>query len=141
VNGAVIAATEGVPIPDPLLLGPSPDSELDTGDDQPPIDKNMKWLVDFDESVRVGMGLQLVLPPSIASLDRLIVFGVKASLNSDDSAARLADLIPAQSYTQGFSFLAPGTPSNNTADAPSGFSSFDPGYDLSFQANQSQRER
>jgi hypothetical protein len=137
VSGAVVSIAQGGPISDPLPLGPSPKSDLTIEDDQPPVDEGMKWMVDFEEAVRIGMGLQLVLPPSIASLDRLIVFGVKATLNSDESAGRLADLIAAQSYTQGFSFLPPGTASNNTADAPSGFSSFDPGYDTSFQANQS----
>lgn len=138
LNGAVISIAQGSPISDPLSLGPSPDSELSVAEDQPPVDEGMKWMIDFEEAVRVGMGLRLILPPSIASLDRLIVFGVKASLNSDDSAGRLAELITAQNYTQGFSFLAPGTPSNNTADTASGFSSFDPGYDTSFLVNQEQ---
>lgn len=136
VNGVVVSTAQGSRILDPLPMGPSPKSDLTTKDDQPPVDEGMKWMIDFEEAVRVGMGLQFVLPPTVAGLDRLIVFGVKASLNSEDSAARLAELIAAQSYTQGFSFLARGTPSNNTAEAPSGFSSFDPGYDTSFQANQ-----
>ena len=60
--------------------------------------------------------------------------------NSDASAERLEELINAHGYTQGFSFLPPGTPSNNTAEAPSGFSSFDPGYESSFQADQASED-
>lgn len=137
-NGAVVAMAQGGRIPDPLPLGPSPTADVPANDDQAPVDDGMKWMVDFDEAVRVGMGLDLVLPTTLNSLDRLLVFGVKRSLDSDASAGRLAELLGAHSYTQGFSFLAPGTPSNNTADAPSGFSSFDPGYDTSYQANQAQ---
>jgi hypothetical protein len=80
----------------------------------------------------------MALPASIASLDRLLVFGIKGSLDSAASAQRLSELFAAHSYTQGFSFLAPGTPSNNTAETPSGFTSFDPGYDTSFQTHQEQ---
>jgi hypothetical protein len=135
-SGAIVGVAQGAPIPDPLPLGPSPDSDLTAGPDQPPVDEGMKWMVDFEDAVRKGMGLELSLPAGIQSLDRLVVFGVKGSLDSDTSANRIAELIAAQSYTQGFSFLAPGTPSNNTADVPSGFTSFDPGYDTSFQTNQ-----
>jgi hypothetical protein len=102
------------------------------------VDDGMKWMIDFGEAVRVGMGLELTLPAGIDFLDRLLVFGVKGSLDSDASAARLGELLAAHSYTQGFSFLPPGTPSNNTLQVSSGFSSFDPGYDASFQANQTQ---
>lgn len=135
-SGAIVAVAQSEPIPDPLPLGPSPQSDLESAPDQPPVDEGMKWMVDFEEAVRKGMGLQLALPAGVQSLDRLIVFGVKTTLDSVSSAGRIAELIAAQSYTQGLSFLAPGTPSNNTADVPSGFSSFDAGYDSSFQTNQ-----
>lgn len=135
-SGALVAVAQGAPIPDPLPIGPSPDSDLASGPDQPPVDEGTKWIVDFDEAVRQGMGLRLALPAGIQSVDRLVVFGVKGALDSVASATRIAELITAQSYTQGFSFLAPGTPSNNSVDTPSGFSSFDPGYDTSFQTNQ-----
>jgi hypothetical protein len=137
-GGAVVAVAQGGPILDPLPLGPSPTSDLASQDDQPPVDDGMKWMIDFEEAVRVGMGLDLALPASINSLERLLVFGVKGSLDSDASAERLAELLAAHSYTQGFSFLPAGTPSNNTADVSSGFSSFDPGYDTSFHATQGQ---
>ena len=135
-SGAVVAAAQGTPIPDVLPLGPAPESDLLSEPGVAPVDDGMKWMVDFEEAVRQGMGLQLTLPVGVQAVDRLLVFGVKGSLDSETSANRIAELIMAQSYTKGFSFLAPGTPSNNTADVASGFSSVDPGYDSSFQTNQ-----
>ena len=40
----------------------------------------------------------------------------------------------AHHYTDGLAFVPQGTPSNNTADAPSGFSSADPGQEVSYLA-------
>ena len=47
---------------------------------------------------------------------------------------RLAELFDAHHYTDGLSFVPQGTPSNNTEDAPSGFSSTDPGHEESYLA-------
>jgi hypothetical protein len=138
VSGNPFVVAQGNPISDPLAMGPDPNSEIATPDDQAPVDDGMKWMVDFDEAVRVGMGLELALPDNSHALDRLLVFGAKGSLDSDASAERLSKLAQAHSYTHGFSFLAQGMPSNNTAEASSGFSSFDPGYESSFEANQAQ---
>ncbi|WP_413935687.1 hypothetical protein [Nitrospira sp. BLG_1] len=138
VGGAVVAVAEGGKIPDPLPVGPSPDADVTPVDDQPPIDAGMKWMIDYDEAVLVGMGLELVLPAGISHLDRLLVFGVKRSLTAEDSALRLSELLSAQGYTQGLSFLEPGIPSNNSSMGSSGFSSFDAGYESSFHANQMQ---
>jgi len=43
-------------------------------------------------------------------------------------------LLDAHHYTDGLAFLLNGTPSNNTADAPSGFSTLDPGQQESYSA-------
>ena len=59
--------------------------------------------------------------------------GVKDSLDTKtDWAPKLKDLLDAHHYTSGLSFIPSGTPSNNTADEPSGFSSNDPGYETSY---------
>ena len=57
----------------------------------------------------------------------LLVLGVKASLSAVDSTKRIEELLDAHHYTDGLAFLVQGTPSNNTPDAPSGFSSRDVG--------------
>lgn len=137
-HGLAIAVAEGGPILDPLPMGPSPDADVIPADDHPAVDAGMKWTIDYDEAVRVGMALDLTLPPGVSRVDRLLVFGVKRSLDANASASALAELLAAHGYTDGFSFIAPGTPSNNTSIATSGFSSVDAGYETSFRANQTQ---
>src|SRR5262249_29328213 len=51
-----------------------------------------------------------------------------------DATKQLVGLLNAHHYTDGLSFLLNATPSNNTADAPSGFSSIDPGQEESYDA-------
>jgi hypothetical protein len=136
-SGQTFTAT-GAAIPDGLAVGPAPDL-----DGQPPatptdggsFDDGMRWLVDFEAAVQVGMGLRVRLPAGLeGGLDRLLVVGVKAALSADDAARRLADLIDAQHYTRGLAFVPRGTPTNNTPDAPAGFSTRDPDHARSFAA-------
>ena len=61
--------------------------------------------------------------------------GIKDSPDgTTDWTPQLAELFDAHHYTDGLSFVAQGTPSNNTQDAPSGFSSKDPGHEASYLA-------
>ncbi len=137
-HGIAIAVAESGPILDPLPMGPSPDADVTPTDDHPALDNGIKWMVDYEEAVRVGMALELVLPSGVSRVDRLLVFGVKGSSDANASALTLEKLLAAHRYTDGFSFIAPGTPSNNTATATSGFSSLDAGFEASFLANQIQ---
>ena len=97
----------------------------------------MKWMVDFDAAEKVGMGIRakLTREDAAAGLDFLLVMGIKDSLDrTTDWTPHLAELFDAHHYTDGLSFVPQGTPSNNTADAPSGFSSNDPGHEASYLA-------
>jgi len=115
----------GNPIPEQLAVGPEPDLN-GTPPDNPPtdaiqaIDAGMRWLVDFEAAVQVGMGIRVRLPASVATngLARLIVVGVKASLDPQLAAQRVAAWVDAHHYTRGVEFAPPGTPTNQTADAP-----------------------
>ena len=69
--------------------------------------------------------------------DYLLVFGTKVLRPGTDGTAELVKLLDAHHYTDGLSFVLPGTPSNNTPDAPSGFSSTDPGHEASYAAERS----
>jgi hypothetical protein len=61
--------------------------------------------------------------------------GIKDSPGgATDWTPRLADLFNARHYTEGLGFVSRGAPSNNTRDAPSGFSSKDPGRQESYLA-------
>ncbi len=114
----------GNPIRDPLVVGLVPGT---TGVDATSLasDRDAGWLVDFSAALTIGMALQIPITwqPVTATIDRLLVLGTRTTLSGADSQARLESLIRAQTYTQGVSFVAQGTPSNNTPDVASGFDS------------------
>jgi hypothetical protein len=134
-NGQLIVNVKGGLIPDTLATGPDPSPSANT--DPSGMDEGMKWMVDFDEAERVGMGIRAKLrrEDAAAGLDFLLVMGIKDSPGGPtDWAPRLVELFNAHHYTDGISFVPQGAPSNNTADAPSGFSSNDPGHEASYLA-------
>ena len=122
-------------IRDSLAAGPDPSPNAVV--DEVGIDKGMKWMVDFDEAEAAGMGIRVKLTKEVAAagFDFLLVMGIKDSAgDTTDWTPRLVDILNAHHYTSGLSFISPGTPTNNTAAAPSGFSSEDPGHEESYQA-------
>jgi hypothetical protein len=123
----------GDPIPEgPLAVGPSPETGFDA--DGIAADPSVGWLVDFQAAERVGMGLRIFYTlPAGGRLDRLLVLGVNPALSGAEGAARLESLLRAHRYTQGLGFVPQGTPTNNTPDAPSGLTSLDPGYEISYR--------
>ena len=130
VDGARTLLEAGLPIPEALVVGP--------GTDEPPgpppaagelpLDVRMRWMVDFAEAEKVGMGIRITLPgaapPTYATL---LVFGVKTGVTPDAAATRLEALLDAHHYTRGLAFPAPGTPTNNTSEAAAGFTDLDSG--------------
>jgi hypothetical protein len=127
-TGRVLTAV-GSSIPDQLSAGPSPDDDSPAPapggtDALSAIDAEMRWLFDFDAAVAAGMGLRVPLPPTAqGGLKTLIVFGIKSTMDGAESADALARLFEAHRYTNGFSFLERGTPTNNTANTSSAYSS------------------
>ena len=93
-------------------------------------------MVDYDAAENAGMALRIPLtglPAATEGIGRLLVLGVKTSLNSHASLARLQELLRAHQYTDDLHLLSPGTPTNNTPDIAAGFSSSDPGHEHSYQ--------
>jgi len=137
-NGKLVVNVKGKPLPpDSLATGPDPKKSDPAAPDQLAIDDEMKWMVDFDAAEQKGMGIRVKLSAqdAAAGFDFLLVLGIKDSPGStSDSTSKLADLFNAHHYTDGLSFVRQGTPSNNTQDAPSGFSSSDPGHEASYSA-------
>lgn len=133
-GGRVVAHAFGAPIAAAPALGPDPQAAADDAGES--IDAGMRWLSDFDEAERIGMALRLNLPAAGAAsaIDALVVFGVADALDPQTSATALAELIDAHHYTNGCAFVRPGTPTNNTADEPSGLDSDDPLRARSFAA-------
>lgn len=140
--GQVALSVTGKDIPRPLAVGPDPQApKLDAqteaavgAGEKLALDPGMLWMIDFDTAEAVGMALRITIPPAIlaAGLDSLLVFGVATSLGAANSANQLADLLDAHHYTDGLAFLRFGTPTNNTDDRRSDYTSADPGSMRSF---------
>ena len=62
----------------------------------------------------------------------LLVVGVRTGETAEDQAAQLDELLTAHRYTRGLAFIAQGTPTNNTPEAPSAYPVDDPGGTVSF---------
>ena len=75
--------------------------------------QGLRWMVDFQAAVDVGMGIEIPLDNVTAfqGFSHLIVVGVGD--RPDDSAA-LAELLAAHRYTEGLDFVPQGSPTNNT---------------------------
>ena len=132
-RGALVAYALGAPVDREPAVGPDPNDTAAATDDQPALDEGMRWMVDFDDAEQHGMALRLKVPTAIAQqgIDALVVFGV-SSLDPAAASAAIAALLDAHHYTDGLGFLRVGTPTNNSAEAPSGWSSQDPMHARSF---------
>ena len=135
-RGELILKASGNPIPGALPAGPDPQPfDKIIPEDQLAIDEGMKWMVDFAKAEEKGMGISIPLDQRQAEgFDFLLVVGTRESASGADESKELAALLDAHHYTDGLSFVLQGTPTNNTADAPSGFSSSDPGHEESYLA-------
>jgi hypothetical protein len=127
-------AVAGNPVREPLPVGPSPESvageDLAGEASDSPAPDGTEWMIDFDEAEAVGMGLRVNLAGLSGfdpgeGFDRLVVVGVKASMDATETPAALSDLLDAHHYTDGLELLENGTPTNNHGEA-SGYSSDDP---------------
>ncbi len=84
-----------------------------------------EWLQDFNRAIKAGMGVKIKINPADTKFEKVIVSGFRHDENPTVPAEGLADLFRNHQYTQGFSFLNYGTPTNNTENAKSGFSAKD----------------
>src|SRR5262245_5562595 len=118
-------------IPDHIAAGPHPNPHPNKTQklniNEPQLHPKMKWMIDFDEAEKKGMGLRLKLNVDEAQrgFDILMVVGTNTKQTAVDSQQSIADLLDAHHYTDGLGFVLNGTPSNNTNDAPAGYSTTD----------------
>ena len=109
----------GGPITPDLAVGLTPR----LGDFPPgqPVDGPMTWLVDFEEAVKAGMAVKIPLETAerARGFDRIFVYGTRTRKPAGRDA--LSALLDAHHYTDGFSLVPQGTPTNNTTDADSGY--------------------
>lgn len=82
------------------------------------------WLMNFDAALAAGMALELKPgewgSPSRTRIDRLVVVGLRSHATPESSADELSKLLWHHRYSRGLDLVAQGTPTNNTADTPSG---------------------
>jgi hypothetical protein len=104
-DGTTVTQRSPAPVREPLETGPAPDG--------------MAWMIDFDAALKAGMALVIEDLPDV-EVSRLVVLGVRGTLDPDASAAELRDLLEAQHYTRGLGFLASGTPTNSLPGARAG---------------------
>ena len=135
----------GNPVPDNLHLGLDPSKfEFDNDSDNPyqldsdgnlQVDAGMKWMVDFGEAVKKGMGLKIPITQeeSEKGFDRVLVIGISDKKQLEDKRL-LEELIENHHYApQGMSLLSVGTSTNNTSDEVSGYSSLDDNPEESYR--------
>jgi hypothetical protein len=79
-----------------------------------PVPAGAEWVVDYNRAVAAGMAINLPLKRPGAKIDRLFVFGTRASLDVAQTAKELESLLTAHRCTRGLAFLPQGTPTNNT---------------------------
>jgi len=133
----------GEPISFPLVVGPDPqvesDEQVELEEGDIVFNKDMQWMVDFDEAVEKGMGFKVNLTPAQVrtGFERLMVLGVKISADQIKGKENFEELINHHYFgNSGFSFLPVGTPTNNTDSTISGYTEkedADESYDLLFQ--------
>ena len=130
-NGPSNRIVQGTAIAADLAVGFTPhDGQLPDG---LPVDAGMRWLVDFAEAERVGMGIRIPLETGEeGGFDRVYVFGVRDAADDGHGDLALADLLAAHHYTDGLALVPQGAPTNNTSDAASAFSSADPDQAISY---------
>ena len=144
VSGRTVQDFVGSPIPEPLNMTPDPQPKLDAElfqipGSNPPllIDDELAWTVDFTRAQAAGMAVTIPLTaaqatPGTGGFDRILVFGVKSSLDPNETATLVEQLFDAHHYTRGLALVPQGTPTNNTEDAPSPLPVADPDGAVTF---------
>ncbi|MBD1848273.1 hypothetical protein H6F89_33985 [Cyanobacteria bacterium FACHB-63] len=143
-NGTKVLEKLGNPIPTPLIAGPDPlapqadQVHLENGDVV--VSDAMRWMVDFDRAVAVGMGFRvnLSLEDRRLGFDQLLVLGVRLGADEQVGQSLLETLFQHhETGSSGFSLVPQGTPTNNTEGEGSGFSEredADDTYELVFKS-------
>lgn len=98
-NGTTLVERAPHPVREPLETGPD--------------DGGMQWMRDFDAALAAGMALTIPLPPDTTEIRRLVVLGVRGTLDEKSGAEELQKLFVAHQYTRGLELLDAGVPTNS----------------------------
>ncbi|GIJ64827.1 hypothetical protein [Virgisporangium aurantiacum] len=108
--GKRVAEVVGQPVRRPLAIGPDPGIRTGTG--PAGLDEGTRWLVEFEQAERNGMGARLTLPVGTTRIDRLLAIGVAASLTPVQAAAELDRLLGVHRFSTGLGLIGAGTATN-----------------------------
>lgn len=103
------------PIADDVVAGMDWGGDLTRADGEPVTTPESRWLVDWDAAVQIGMAFTMRFGSPVRRIERLVVFGVRATLDADAAAERLATLLTSHEIGPGTAFVRQGTPTNNTS--------------------------
>ena len=104
------------------------------------VNRDIHWTFDFQQAEEVGMAARIPLTDRDFQdgFSRVVVLGVKASLGPQQTAEQLEELFEHHRISRGLAFVPQGTPTNNTADAVSGYPPPDPRASESFRVERGQ---
>jgi len=122
-------------IPNPLIVGPSPREIPEDGDVEYTLDADSEWLFDFEKAEEIGMAVKIPIKDIDAEkgFTKIIALGIKASTSEETSKTLLEELIKNHEYTENCSLLKIGTPTNNSGEDQSSFSTHDFGHDKAYE--------
>jgi hypothetical protein len=132
LGGQLVLQAIGGLVTLPLDVGPDPAADPNTGIHPEGGDlyvpDQLRWLVDFDAALAVGLGISIPLTPSQAKtgFDRLVVVGVQMATSESDAAAALEELLSHHlAGRSGLSLIPQGTPTHNTTGTATGYTVLD----------------
>jgi hypothetical protein len=88
------------------------------------VSPELAWMFDYERAVDVGMAVTVPLGTGdrlLAEITTLLVVGVDASNDAAAAATELVRMLEGHARDSGFAFVPQGTPTNNTAGVPSGW--------------------
>lgn len=122
-DGRLVWREAGEAIPDTLPVSIAPQaSEAGEEEDERGFDAGSRWLVDFTEACRLGMGLVRPLVDPEERYDLLTVVGI-GTQDAATGSARFHDLLRAHAFAKGLSTIPARTPTNNTPESRSAWRS------------------
>jgi len=119
----------GSVIPDQLALSPLFDPLLmEDPNNTDPFAGDRKWMVDYAAAEAVGMAITITQADLQGAqmgqgVERLMVLGVDWTHTPQSASELVASLLDNHQHSDGLSFVAQGTPTNNTGAKRAGFSS------------------
>lgn len=144
-RGSSIQKVWSAPVREPLQITTDPRAKADAfnpvvpGDDSHNIEDGLKWTINFESTdpedietaCAVGMGVKLSLAghSKPRGFDKIIVVGVKASMDWSATQTHLEDLLDSHHYSRGMAFVPQGTATNNTEAGATPYTRVDDDYD------------